>query len=48
MFREHHDDEAMNRILARVDDRRSQMPLYLTGFLIAVAVIEQVAQRLLT
>lgn len=48
MFRDHHDDEAVNRILARMDDRRSRMPLYLTGFLVAVAVIEQVGLRLLT
>ena len=48
MFRHHHDDEGMNRILTRMDDRRSRMPLYLAGFLIAVAVVEQVGQRLLT
>ncbi|GJD44901.1 hypothetical protein AFCDBAGC_2770 [Methylobacterium cerastii] len=48
MFRDHHDDEGMNRILARMDDRRSRMPLYLTGFLVSVAVIELVGQHLLT
>lgn len=48
MFRDHRDDEGLDRIFARMDDRESRMPLYLTGFLIAVAVVEQVGQRLLT
>ena len=35
MFRDHRDDEGMDRILAGMDDRDRRMPLYITGSLIA-------------
>lgn len=47
MFRDHRDDDGNDRTFARAPDRESRMPLYLTGFLLAVAVVEQVGQHLL-
>ena len=47
MFRDHRDYDGLDRALARAPDRESRMPLYLTGFLLAVAVVEQVGVRML-